>query len=1208
MKIFKSVFLAVLPGLIASEVAAQVRQPTYWHGKEREVHYTPQNGDFALVKGKQRFNRALYGTNTAFRVEAGDLPEFALYMPGLGGTLKLAIMVGTQGKWLIDAADIKTLYRPGSMIYDIKDPLLGEGTLKLTVLASSEGEGIVLKAHFSGGTTIPELFAVYGGASGQKFSRSGDIGADPESSFYLTPANCVGNLFSLKKNTFKLSFPVKGGTYTLDGVFPSGTKLKLADANQLASPTGLFNSLQGANNVVGGRIPLRQGKDYFLAVTNAATHKGVSYNKLHGLFEKSEKARVALTQRVQVNTPDPYINTLGAALAVAADAIWEEPSYLHGAVAWRSRLPGWRGAYVADQLGWHDRAKTHFEAYAKSQVITPASGVALADSARHNARQLERIGTALFSSGYISDKPNDNSRVNHYDMNMVYMDQLLTHFQWTGDLDLARKLWPMIVRHLDWEKRNFDPDGDGLYTAYNAIWASDALYYSGGAATHACAYNYRANLLAARIASLIGEDAQRYSKEAEKIYKAINSSLWVPATGSFAEYRDLMGLKELHEAAGLWTVYHAIDSRVSDPRKLFLTAAYVDSHIPHIPVRAKGLVDTSLYALPTTDWQPYTWSLNNVVLAELLHTSLAFWQSGRSEEAFRLWKSSLVESMFLGASPGNFQQLSFYDAQRGELYRDFADPIGMAARSLVEGLFGIRPDALNDTLHIRPGLPSAWNNASVKLPDVSVDFHREGLKDVYTVGSSFHKNMNLSLEIPARSVAVRTVTVNGKPAAWKADPSAIGEPRLIIAAAKEKSYAVEVEWEGILPDKPMITEVVKGAPMGVSFTLATILDYSDPQQVLSGVRIVDGHRLNVDRVVTSGKAFVFVKVKQREQMWWIPVSLESKPDLEIMYTQQSGSGLRFSVRSNEGITKRGVVRVNPGMKDYFVPIEITKGETRDYVIPEQFVLSGTNKVRIEYRHGDVAEASIVNWNARNVNAAYQRVNLQQYFNDKVTSIFKNKYLSPRANGTVTQLPWQGVGNWCYPLVTPNIDDSGIRRMAFARGEITLPNGVPLQTVGVALKNNIAFTSLWDNYPDSVRVPVVGRASHAYLMLASSTNSMQSQFVNAEIVARYTDGSQDTLPLRNPENLWPIEQDYYIDGYAFDTSAPMPFRVYLKSGMVGRNTTNYTIIDGFTNRAIDGGAATVVDMPLDPHKELQSVVLRTLANDVVVGLMSLTLQR
>ena len=57
-------------------------------------------------------------------------------------------------------------------------------------------------------TNIPantSLIIVYGGATGKKFSRDGDIGADPESSFYLQPAYCKDNRYTIFKNTFQLS-------------------------------------------------------------------------------------------------------------------------------------------------------------------------------------------------------------------------------------------------------------------------------------------------------------------------------------------------------------------------------------------------------------------------------------------------------------------------------------------------------------------------------------------------------------------------------------------------------------------------------------------------------------------------------------------------------------------------------------------------------------------------------------------------------------------------------------------------------------------------------------------------------------------------------------------------------------------------------------------------------------------------------------------
>lgn len=91
-----------------------------------------------------------------------------------------------------------------------------------------------------------------------------------------------------------------------------------------------------------------------------------------------------------------------------------------------------------------------------------------------------------------------------------------------------------------------------------------------------------------------------------------------------------------------------------------------------------------------------------------MHTALAYFQAGRADAGFHLLKSSVLDGMYLGESPGNFGQISFYDAARGECYRDFGDPIGVASRVLIQGLYGILPDAMNGRLLVKPGLPSSW--------------------------------------------------------------------------------------------------------------------------------------------------------------------------------------------------------------------------------------------------------------------------------------------------------------------------------------------------------------------------------------------------------------------------------------------------------------------------------------------------------------------
>jgi hypothetical protein len=170
----------------------------------RKIHYAPEGNSFVLKNGTRKFNRALYGTNTAFRVETGDLPEFALYMPGMGGNFKLGIQKGDKSKWITEAKKIDTRYTLGIMTYKIQDPILGNGELLLEVIALKNTEGFALKVT---GNNIPKevsLIWAFGGASGKKFSRDGDIGADPESVFYMQPNYCANNKYSVQKESFVL--------------------------------------------------------------------------------------------------------------------------------------------------------------------------------------------------------------------------------------------------------------------------------------------------------------------------------------------------------------------------------------------------------------------------------------------------------------------------------------------------------------------------------------------------------------------------------------------------------------------------------------------------------------------------------------------------------------------------------------------------------------------------------------------------------------------------------------------------------------------------------------------------------------------------------------------------------------------------------------------------------------------------------------------
>lgn len=1037
----------------------------------RSLQYTPDGDDFVCINGKNRFTRALYGSHTAFRLETSDRPVFAAYTKENPKHICFKLQTSGGTVALDSTEHCESRYTAGRRSYSLSDPAFGGGSLSITTWALPDKEGAIWQFNARNFKEFhPVLLASISEIRNSKLNRNGDMGADPADSFEapLQPQQLQ-------------SFPVQ-----IDG-----TLYMLLENQELRTLT----TAEGEN-----------------------------------LFKKAEAARSETASRIRIETPDPYFNTLGGTLAMAADGIWDGEVWLHGAIGWRMPLSGWRAAYTGDVLGWHDRARTHFNAYAASQVTEVPNTLPhpAQDSALHLARSVKKWGTPQYSNGYICRNPHRNNQMHHYDMNLCYIDELLWHFKWTGDLDYVRQMWPVITRHLAWEKLNYDPDNDGLYDAYACIWASDALYYNSGAVTHSSAYNYRANKTAAQLAEKIGEDPTPYRNEAEKILKAMNERLWLPGKGHWAEYQDFMGHKRVHESAAVWTIYHAIDSETANPFQAYQATRYVDTSIPHIPVTAYGLKENGYATIATTNWLPYSWSINNVAFAEVMHTALSYFQAGRADAGYKLLKSSVLDGMYLGDSPGNFGQISFYDAARGECYRDFGDPIGVASRVLIQGLFGILPDALNQQIILRPGFPDDWDKASVSTPDISYRFTRKENTDTYHITQRFQTPLHPVLHVNARKEKIRSVKVNGVPATWQSIESAHGYPLLSIQAEGTSSTTITIEWEGaplhtLAVQEPLITSNGKLAlqiPSG-----ASISQVYDPQSILAN-HTVEATAFNAQIKGEPGHHTFFVYTHQGEMDWWQPVNI---------YIEN--------------------VRESPSYTDF--------ADIR----PE--------KCRM--------------------------VDFDRQLNASVTDIYQNEYRSPY---TTLQLPTQGIGEWCHPLLSATIDDSELRSLVH-HDTFQTSLGIPFRLKEKG--NNILFTSLWDNYPDSSTISLSGTASHAYLLMAGSTNHMQCHIANGIIRIHYADGTSQATELTNPDNWCPIEQDFYVDGKAFQVPAPRPYRLHLKSGKVSRDLGKELNITGVYGREIEGGAGILLDIPLDHSKELKGLTLETLSNDVVIGIMGVTLQ-
>ena len=557
----------------------------------------------------------------------------------------------------------------------------------------------------------------------------------------------------------------------------------------------------------------------------------------------------------------------------------------------------------------------------------------------------------------------------------VSVEDILWHFYYSVDFDAMQRQWPSIESYV----QSFDITRLSTPALAKAFWL-----YS----------------MAARVAALTRHEAAAYYMEADKVQAMLNDHLWMPEKGCWAEFKDSTGLQRLHDHPALWSIYMPIEYEACTPEQAFLATRYMMREMPHFPVTSE------LYTLSTSNWMPYQWDQNNVSPTAVMHAAMACFLAGRNEEGFRLMKANILDQMYDGESPANLGQYSKFDVVNGAQGRDIADCISMTARTLTEGLFGIRPDAFRQRCLIHPNFPAAWDSASISTPYVDYRFRRQGNLLLYDVTQHFGQSQQIVLRINLGN----------------------GEFRDIEGTTESQQ----------------------------TFTVEAPLKYPEPYV--------------------------------------------------------------YSSYEEETPTSQGTEEPTFNLK-------------------------------------------------------FQKVKLNEYYNARVSDI------------------------------SPEVVDT-VFRQQIIKDEVVLM-GVPFQSPVEG--QNILCTSRSNRFPHQATVPLKGRFSRAWLLLAGTTSTLESRMVNGLIVARYEDGSADTLRLVNPDNWCPIEQDYYIDDYAFQAPQPRPYRVSLGTGVVSRNLTKALGIRGTSDLQLPGGAAQILCLSLDPEKKLVALDVIPLSNEIVIGLMGLTLQ-
>ena len=220
---------------------------------------------------------------------------------------------------------------------------------------------------------------------------------------------------------------------------------------------------------------------------------------------------------------------------------------------------------------------------------------------------------------------------------------------------------------------------------------------------------------------------------------------------------------------------------------------------------------------------------------------------------------------------------------------------------------------------------------------------------------------------------------------------------------------------------------------------------------------------------------------------------------------------------------------------------------------------------------------------------WETIDISTLYNEDIKTIYKQQYLSPRPNTVSVRLGTDGYSPWTFPfwkLEPPEIKTDNVIKMLTNDNRLVTPQAVPFLwgTAG----NNIAFTSMWDNYPAKIDFPVNKKGDAVFFLISGSTNVMQCQIANAVIRLNYTDGITDSLELVPPVNYWnlcPIyRKDYTSEIDKFVLPDKLPETVQL-----GENCR-----------------AMLLNLKLRKGVELKRITLETLSQEVVVGLIGVTI--
>ena len=1064
--------------------------------------YSLVDGAWVIVDGNASFNRPLppsHSHDAVSRSErmvlwAGDRPEFRFTTVSTRAATVAELRFALDGKPSQELHGVKAIYNAGRYDYEI-------AALRLSVVSAADFEGAIIRCDVPPGGTL-----------------SFDIGKGT--------VRLEGGAFYLRHATIKRE--IYGA---------ASTRLQLEDRT---------DSVRGACTG-GGTVYLWFTSDPpdSPAVRACAEHPAQ-------VFEDCTRELAALAGKLEIRTPDPYLDAIVAEQNLALDRAWHDSTMMHGVYSWHVAMSGWRSLYGNTVMGWHDRVQGHAERFFAEQVQEPELPPA-------HPLEGHTFGEAPACRGAI---PGYLGRKSYfYNMGEVLLDMVMYDWQWTGDLAFMARNFDAIAAKLLWQDRCLDPGEDGLYENWLNAWNTDAKWHNGGGGIIASVSTWRASVVMAAVARRLRKDPAPFVARAARIRKACDTQLWLPGKGIFAEYKDCLGLQRLHEAPDQSSIYTPIDLGFCDEFQAYQMLRFTEYAMPDVRGLPRGG-----RLLWSSNWLPPLYSTFGLYPNETINTMLCYFRLGLADRAYELLKG-LEAGPFLGPCPGNMGVNQNPDGTAPG-HVGFSDVVSLFQRTMVEGLFGVQMNAPNGTVTLQPAFPPDWQQASMRGPVVSAEYSRSGDTERLAVRTA--RKLRYRFHLPARGSDVRSVKIDGRNAPFHVE-AGVARAWVTCEVAETESAEITIQYG---PEPLPVLQAARVGAVGETFNLrvehGAAKEIRDPQDVTTE-RLLQGSQCTVRLRGAPGWHTFFVRADNGRTSVWLPVDFELRAPLEIVDAQWKAGTCVCALRNNSQQMRLVNGRIAAGGVERAVqvrvpPLGVTPVEIAG--IDPARLSPGTNAITLTLDGAVTVEGAWIDWSLKLSDGAAHPAPLTGLHNQDLATLHQQSYVNPHtANYTMT-VEANGRSWWLNRAKKP---EPRLDVLAAAKGHLISAVGVPFEIPRSG--PNACFVSLYENFPPRLRIPLQREARKLYFLLAVSTNQMQSRIENARITVN-TGGTTRVLPLVNPENL----DDWLMEPFA---------------------------LSGYSQPLGPGTYGRIVDLDLGSTMRVDSVDLECLSNEVLCGLLGLT---